>query len=340
MRRAGAEESRHAVDIALVDSDGAVLLGLGDIERPIFARSAMKPLQAIALAEKLNDSPAHQQLCAAEMSLICASHNGQIYHSETVQKLLGKFDLSPDLLACAPHWSLDEVTLIEQARRIDRPACIHNNCSGKHAGMLVLGKLMDVPLAGYADISHPVQQTILGVLEVMTGTDLMQFTHGIDGCGAPAPSAPLGNWARGFAMFADAEALSAKRAAACADLRESIAGEPMMIAGDRRLCSALARAFGSKITAKVGAEGVYGAAFNELGLGVMMKVRDGNRRAVEIAIGAVIHLLGYDIPADLVPYFAPTVKNWASDEVGDFIVEGAIVGVNGDIVTTPNMDGQ
>ena len=85
---------------------------------------------------------------------------------------------------------------------------------------------------------------------------------------------------------------------------------------------------------------MYGAAFNELGLGVMMKVRDGNRRAVEIAIGAVIHLLGYDIPADLVPYFAPTVKNWASDEVGDFIVEGAIVGVNGDIVTTPNMDGQ
>ena len=324
VRRAGAVESLHAVDIAVCDADGSVLVGLGEIERPIFPRSAMKPLQAIALAEKSIDLSAQKKLTPAEYSLICASHNGQRLHVDAARHLLAKFDLSPELLVCGAHWSSDEPTAINQIRSLEVPATIHNNCSGKHAGMLVLAALLGTSLDGYAALSHPVQQSILGTLEAMTGIDLMQFPHGVDGCGAPAISGPLGNWARGFALFADSAAMPPHRAIACALLRDGIAAAPEMIAGDRRLCSALAATYGQQITAKVGAEGVYGAAFHDLELGLMMKCRDGNRRAIEVSLGAIIHLLGYDCPLALFDYFTPQLKNWAGEKVGDIVIEGAL----------------
>lgn len=324
VRRAGAVESSHAVDVAVCDARGSVLVGLGDVENPIFPRSAMKPLQAIALAQKSIDLSVQKKLTATEYSLICASHNGQRLHVDAARHLLKKFDLSPDLLVCGAHWSSDQPTAVAQIRSLEVPTKIHNNCSGKHAGMLVLATLLGAAPDGYAALSHPVQQSILGTLEAMTGIDLMQFPHGVDGCGAPALSGPLGNWARGFALFADTSAIPPHRANACALLRDGIAAAPQMLAGERRLCSALAAAFGQQITAKVGAEGVYGAAFHELGLGLMMKCRDGSRRAVEVALGSIIHLLGYDCPPSLGEYFAPRLHNWAGGEVGDIVIGGAV----------------
>ena len=324
VRRSGIEESFHAVDIALVDGDGQVLLGLGDVERVIFPRSAMKPLQAIALVEKINSLADKFYLQPDELSLICASHNGQIMHVEKARELLHRFGLDEGMLACGPHWSTDETVMVEQVRAHERPSHIHNNCSGKHSGMLVLASLLGVPVRGYEKITHPVQQQILGTLEAMTGVDLLHYGHGVDGCGAPALLGPLGNWARGFALFAGGGEIPESRAMACAMLRDGIATAPQLIAGDRRLCSALAAAMGNVITAKVGAEGVYGCAFHELGLGLMMKARDGHNRAVEVALGAVINALGYDIPETLRPYFAPSLVNRAQQIVGDITIRGPL----------------
>jgi len=314
--RAGAEESSHAVDVALCDADGTVLIGLGDVERPVFPRSAMKPLQAIALAEAWEALDSRRRLTPAEFALICGSHNGQQDHVAAVKALLTRFDLDTGFLTCGGHWSSDQKTMIEQVRNLDSPDSAHNNCSGKHAGMLALSKAIGVDQIGYANLDHPVQQTILGAVEMMVGVDLMSRTHGIDGCGAPALSAPLGNWARGFALFAGGGELPAGRTTACARIRDGIASAPRMIAGDRRLCTALAAAFGARITAKIGAEGVYSCAFHEFGLGAMVKARDGSMRAAEAAIAAVIHALGYDLPAEVSALAMPRLTNWAGDEVG------------------------
>jgi len=318
--RGGAEESCHAVDVALCDAEGGVLVGLGDVERRVFPRSAMKPLQAIALAEAWEGMAAEQRLTPSEFSLICGSHNGQPEHVAAVAALLAKCGLTDDLLTCGRQWSSDRPTMIDQARSLDQPGRIHNNCSGKHAGMLVLSTAMGAGQDGYAAITHPVQQAILGTLEAMVGLDLMAFPHGIDGCGAPALSAPLGNWARGFALFAGGGELPAGRSAACARVRDGIAAAPRLIAGDRRLCTALATAFGDRITAKIGAEGVYGCAFHDFGLGAMVKARDGSARAAEAAIAALIHALGYDLPAEVSALALPRLANWAGDEVGQVIV--------------------
>lgn len=323
--RGGAEESFHAVDVALCDADGAVLVGLGDVERQVFPRSAMKPLQAIALAEAWDSMAAELRLTPAEFSLICASHNGQPEHVTAVEGLLAKFGLSDDLLTCGRQWSSDRLTMVDQARSLERPGRIHNNCSGKHAGMLVLSTVIGAGPQGYAAIAHPVQQRILGVLEAMVGLDLMAYPHAIDGCGAPALSAPLGNWARGFALFSGGGELPGRRSAACARVRDGIAAAPRLIAGDRRLCTALAAGFGERITAKTGAEGVYGCGFHEFGLGAMVKARDGNARAAEAAIAALVNALGYDLPDAVSALALPRLRNWAGDEVGEIIVGAPLI---------------
>ena len=319
--RGGAEESCHAVDVALCDADGAVLVGLGDVERQVFPRSAMKPLQAIALAEAWEVLTTERRLTPAEFSLICGSHNGQPEHVAAVEGLLAKFGLEADLLSCGRQWSGDRATMVDQARSLDHPGRIHNNCSGKHAGMLALSTIIGAGPQGYAAITHPVQQKILGVLEAMVGLDLMAYPHGIDGCGAPALSAPLGNWARGFALFSGGGELPAGRTAACARVRGGIAAAPRLIAGDRRLCTALAAGFGERITAKIGAEGVYACGFHDFGLGAMVKARDGNARAAEAAIAALIHALGYDLPPEVSELALPRLRNWAGDEVGEITVD-------------------
>ena len=326
--RGGAEESCHAVDVALCDVDGAVLVGLGDVERQVFPRSAMKPLQAIALAEAWEGLTTERRLTPAEFSLICGSHNGQPEHVAAVEGLLAKFGLEADLLSCGRQWSGDRPTMVDQARSLDHPGRIHNNCSGKHAGMLALSTIIGAGPQGYAAITHPVQQKILGVLEAMVGLDLMAYPHGIDGCGAPALSAPLGNWARGFALFSGGGELPAGRTAACARVRVGIAAAPRLIAGDRRLCTALAAGFGERISAKIGAEGVYACGFHDFGLGAMVKARDGNARAAEAAIAALIHALGYDLPPEVSELALPRLRNWAGDEVGEITV-GAPLMVQG-----------
>ena len=318
--RGGAEESCHAVDVALCDADGGVLVGLGEVERMVFPRSAMKPLQAIALSEAWEGLDEVMRLTPAEMSLVCASHNGQQEHVDAVRGLLGRFGLSEDVLSCGPQWSGDQPTLVVQARNLETPGRIHNNCSGKHAGMMVLAQCLGHDPSGYAVLQHPVQQAILGTLEAMVGLDLTTGPHGIDGCGAPALSAPLGNWARGFALFAGGGELPAGRMAACNRIRQGIAAAPRMIAGDRRLCTALAESVGDRITAKTGAEGVYAAAFHDFGLGAMVKARDGNGRAAGAAIAALIHALGYDLDDNIRTLSLPSLTNWAGDHVGDIRV--------------------
>ena len=321
VNRNGFCESSHQVDVAVCGADGEVVLGLGNVESVIFPRSAMKPLQAIALVEVLQRSAGAEQLSDSEVALICSSHNGEMLHVDAVRDLLGKFDVDIDDLICGAHWSMHEETMVSQVRTLEAPHQVHNNCSGKHAGMMILSKLLSSKSVGYEKLSCEAQQRILGTLEFMTGVDLMQHTTGVDGCGAPVFSAPLGNWARAFALFAGGGELPDERTAACQKIRKCIASHPLHIAGKDRSCSAVNAAYGEAITVKVGAEGVYSAAFHELGLGAMIKVRDGNKRGAEVALGAVIQSLGYQMQDSLAGFFEPKLRNWAGEVVGDITIK-------------------
>ena len=282
-------ESAHRGAIAIVDAAGKVRSALGDIERPIFPRSAVKALQALPLvesgaAEALDFEP-------EELALACASHNGEDIHVNTARVMLIKAGLDEDALECGAQWpklDADRAALICNG---ESPCALHNNCSGKHAGFLGLARVMGVPTKGYVEPDHPVQQEIRAVMEAMTGASLVADKCGIDGCSIPTWATPLSGLARAFACFGTGEGLEPARADAAATLYDACCGHPHMVAGTDRFCTDVMTAFSTRIYVKTGAEGVFCASIPELGLGVALKCDDGTTRASEAMMAGVISAL-------------------------------------------------
>jgi len=286
-------ESVHRGAVAICDGRGDILFSLGDIDAPVYPRSAIKLIQALPLVESgAADAYRFQD---AELALACASHNGEARHVDTARAMLQTAGLDAEALECGPQWPAllpDQAALI---RADDKPTAVHNNCSGKHAGMLAYASHMQLDPVGYADRDHRVQQAVSAAVEEMTGAPLATAPCGIDGCSIPTFAVPLTRMAHAFARVATGEGLGAVRADACRRLMEACMGAPFMVAGTDRFCTDLMREGQGLTFVKTGAEGVFCAAFPSHGLGVALKCDDGATRASEAIMAQVIAAL---LPGD------------------------------------------
>ena len=281
--RGGAVESRHRGAFAVVDTEGRVVLSAGAVATPVFPRSTIKPIQALALLE--SGAADAFGLSDAELALACASHNGEPDQVATVTAWLGRLGLGAGDLECGGHAPKHAPSAEALAAAGQAADARHDNCSGKHAGFLTLARQLDAPTRGYIDFAHPVQQRILGVLEQMTGLDdLTAQPRGIDGCGIPTIALPLGNLALALARFGEPDDQPDRRQDACRRLLQAVANQPRMIAGTHRVDTAIAQALGTRCLAKAGAEGVHGAVLPDLGLGLALKIDDGAGRAAEVVL--------------------------------------------------------
>ncbi|MCA3241303.1 MAG: asparaginase [Rubrivivax sp.] len=319
-------ESMHRGAIAIVDADGAVHTATGDIERPVFPRSAVKVLQALPLVQ--SGAAERFGLVDEELALACASHGGEPRHAETAAGMLAKAGVDAQALECGTHWPYHDGSIKVLAAAGASPSALHNNCSGKHAGFVCVGCLMaadrgaDVRgfLRGYVQPDHPVMREVTASLESTTGYRLADAARGVDGCSIPTYAVPLRHLAHAFAKVATGVGLSAGQAVAARRLRRAVAAAPFMVAGSGRFDTRVMQALGERVFCKVGAEGVHCAALPELGLGVAIKVDDGNNaRAVEVVMAAVIRRL---LPlegeaAALLQSLADVpLRNWNGIEVG------------------------
>jgi L-asparaginase II len=288
--RGGRVESAHRGALAVVDADGAVLLALGDVERPVFARSAVKAIQALPLVE--SGAADAFGFGAAELALACASHQGEPAHAGLADAMLARAGCDVACLECGSHWpSLQEAT-IALARSGGSPTPLHNNCSGKHAGFVCTAVHAGWPVMGYIGASHPVQEGVRAALADVTGTALGPADRGIDGCSIPAYAIPLRNLAHGFARLASGTGLAPERARAARRLIEACFAEPFFVGGTGRFDTEIMTALPGRAFSKVGAEGVHCAALPELGLGLAIKCDDGAGRASEtVAANLVAGLL-------------------------------------------------
>lgn len=295
LRRGGAVESAHRGALAVVDADGALRCALGDIDRPIFPRSAVKALQALPLVA--SGAAERYGLVDEELALACASHNGEPEHVRVAAAMLAKAGLDEAVLECGTHWPSFEAAHRALAARGESPCALHNNCSGKHAGFACLGGLLAVGeprrwLADYVSHEHPLMREVTHALVCLTGQDLERAPRGIDGCSIPTYGISLGALALGFARFGSGVGLAPELGAAARRLRAAVAHAPFMVAGTGRFDTQVMELLGPRAFVKVGAEGVYCAALPELGFGVALKVDDGNTaRAAEVVMAAVIEAL-------------------------------------------------
>ncbi|MDP6604506.1 MAG: asparaginase [Rhodospirillales bacterium] len=314
--RGDALESRHRVFAAVADASGDTLARWGEVGRTIFPRSAIKALQALPIVE--TGAADAFAVTDEELALACASHRGEPAHTERVIAWLGRVGLAVGDLECGAHAPLDALAAAALARSGSRPAAVHNNCSGKHTGMLTHARHMGEDVAGYTQVDHPAQMRVRATLEEMYGEALSH--HGIDGCSIPTYAAPLEAIARGMARLADAGRLADTRARASTRIRKAWAAHPRLISGTGSFNTRILELLAPRALAKAGAEGVYCALVAESGLGIALKADDGAARAAEAALVAVLRECGaidktlWERCADLA---CPVVRNWNDDPVGE-----------------------
>jgi len=284
--RGPAVESRHRGAIAVVDAAGVRRAAIGDVDAPIFPRSAVKALQALPLVE--SGAADRYGFGNAELALACASHNGEPRHVEVATRMLAAAGRGEADLACGPQWPLHRESANDLICAGKEPTALHNNCSGKHAGFIATACHLGIDPAGYVGPDHPVQREVTAVLAATTGVDLGPDVRGVDGCSIPAYAIPLERLAHAFARFITGEGLSPERARAAARLRAACTAEPFLVAGTGRYCTDALTRFGDRLFLKVGGEGVFCAAFPELGLGATLKCDDGQTRAATAIMSAVI----------------------------------------------------
>ena len=322
--RGGLRESAHRGAVAVCDADGALVLALGDVERPIFPRSAVKVLQALPLVE--SGAADALGLGEEELAIACASHNGEPRHTAVVERMLGRAGLDLGALECGTQWPTREAVQRQMAAAGILPNALTNNCSGKHAGFLCVACRMSggVDLRryakGYVGSEHPVMRAVAAALQAATGFDLAQAARGTDGCSIPTYAIPLRHLALAFARVGTGSGLSEGHAAAAKRLRSAVARHPFMVGGTDRFDSRVMEQLGERVFCKVGAEAVFCAAFPERGFGVAIKIDDGNTaRAAEVAMAATIEALLDLDDADATFMHGlseVTLRNWNGIEVG------------------------
>ena len=310
-------ESRHRGACAVADAAGNIVLALGDVGRPVYGRSAIKPLQALPLVE--SGAADTFALGAREIALACASHRGEAMHVTTVAAWLERLGLGVRDLECGAHAPGDAATAEALIRAGMPPTAVHNNCSGKHAGFLTTARHFGEPTRGYIAATHPVQQRVEAVLSAMTGLDLATAPRGIDGCGIPVVGIPLSGMATAMARLADPAGLPETRAAAAERILDAMAAEPLLVAGTDTITSAVLATAGPRVAVKNGAEGMFCAALRQQGLGIAIKIADGAARAADVVLGAILVKVGAidrSETAALAAFFSPEVRNIAGTVVG------------------------
>jgi len=315
-------ESVHAGHAAVWHADSGLIAEWGDASTVILPRSSCKMIQALPLVE--SGAADAFGLTQAQLALSCASHQGARVHVDAVEQWLGDLSLDDDALRCGPQWPQDEAESHALIRAHGDACQMHNNCSGKHAGFLTLGRhLGDGP--EYLDPDHKVQIAVKAAFEEVTGEDSPGFA--IDGCSAPNHACTLAGLARGVAQFAAATP-GTVRGDAMIRLREAMMAHPHMVAGETRACTNLMRAMGTRAAIKTGAEAVFVAIVPEHRIGVALKIADGTTRASEAVITQLLVALGV-LEADhptAVQYRHGPIRNRREIETGYYRVTDDLAG--------------
>lgn len=317
--RGQAVESRHNVIVAVASADGTLLRAHGDIARPVFPRSAIKPIQSLGLIE--SGAADAFAVPAPRLALSAASHGGEPMHVSAAIDWLAKIGLDEGALACGPHLPTHAPSAEALIRSGQPPTRAFNNCSGKHTGMLTLCRHLDLPIAGYEGPDHPLQKRIEKTYEDFLSWKLAGAARGIDGCSLPQIAVPIERMALAIARFgAPDDVFDSARAAACKRMAAAIVAHPFMLAGTGRFCTKALIAARGRAVLKTGAEGVYLAAIPDRKLGIALKVEDGAGRAAEVAMAKLLDLFGgfVDTPrAEIDALVNPTLSNYAGLRVGD-----------------------
>jgi len=319
--RGGEVESLHRGVVVVADASGRVVKGIGNSEFVTFLRSAAKPLQLIPLVE--SGAAAQFGFTERELAVMAGSHNGEEIHLQAVASILAKIGLGREALHCGIHYPFDDAASRRLREAKEEPSTLHNNCSGKHAAMLVLALYKGHPIEAYERPEHPVQQAILETMADFAGMEAETITIAVDGCGAPTFALPMWRAALAYARLVDPRDFPPLRQEACRRVVQAMRAHPEMVGGTKgQIDTDLMRLKPNTLVAKAGAEGYFALALlqGERGLGIAIKMEDGSRRGRNPVVIETLYQLGFLNREDLERlsiYYRPLVKNRHDQVVGE-----------------------
>ena len=335
VRRGSITESRHRGHIVAVEPDGNVVASLGAPHNVTFLRSSAKPFQALPLL--LTGAADHFGFTEREVALACASHNGEPIHTEIAASMLKKLGLGPEALKCGVHEPYSVEAAAALRARGEEPNVLHNNCSGKHAGMLAVALQLGAPIENYDSPASPVQKAIADVIAKFSDVAVTDMAVGIDGCGAPIFGITMKAMALAYArLVAPPENFDKATRDACERVVHVMTTYPELIGGTSdRLDTEMMRAARGRVVSKVGAEGVYTAGINPCkewpkGLGLALKIEDGDdKRARPTVVIECLRQLGVlrdESLESLARYAFFPVTNRRGDVVGEITASFSFYG--------------
>jgi len=307
-------ESRHWGHVVVVDRKGEILFSTGNPDILIFPRSSLKPLQA--LAGVVGGIDRQFQFSNAELAVMCGSHSGELRHIQAVKSILGRIGAVEGDLHCGPHPVKDIETRNHLIRSGQEPTAIYNNCSGKHAGMLALAKVLGIGKDSYWNVDHPVQQKIQLICREMCCLSDGSLQSAIDGCAVPTYLIRLQELAQGFARLCAPGDL--KYAADCRRVSSAMIAEPGMVGGTHAPDSILMKRLQGAVISKGGAEGMQAIGILGTGIGIAIKVGDGAARAlwpISISILRRLGVMPGALATDLLDSYS-AIKNTRDERVG------------------------
>ena len=310
-------ESIHVAYAVVVDGKGEIVYSSGDPHYLTCVRSTLKPFQASAAVKE--GATQAVKFTPVEIALMCASHNGEDIHVNTAKSMLDKIGYDTSYYECGTHFPYDQESKKKLIQNEENSSALHNNCSGKHAGMLCLAKYLQVDPKGYTDPDHQVQQLIMK--QVKRFSELDEFPLVIDGCSAPVPFLPLFNIALMYQKFASGNYDELNI------LFDAVTSNPYLIAGKNWFGTEFNEAMDGKAVTKVGGEAVRGLGIrsgNGEVFGIALKILDGNQRCSPIATMAVLDeldLLTKDQSEKLSSYKKTVLRNHRKIETGIIAVE-------------------
>ncbi|MEP6657418.1 MAG: asparaginase [Betaproteobacteria bacterium] len=313
--RGAAIDSTHYGSVAVVDRDGRVLYSAGDPWMLTMTRSALKPFQAVPLVAE--GGLERFGFSAPEAALLCASHSGEPRHVAAVADMLQRAGNAPSDLQCGSH----APGFYDVKGELPPPppySPLAHNCSGKHSGMLAWCVACNVRKDTYLAFDHPLQRAIRGAVAHFTATPETALVAGIDGCSAPNYAVPLARLALAFTRLASDEP-DRHYGSAASRLGRAMTAHPEMVSGEGRSDLALMVAGRGDWVSKIGAEGVQAIGVRGAGIGIALKVADGNKRGLLPATVAVLDQLGLldpDQRAALAPWREPVVRNYRGTPTG------------------------
>lgn len=326
VRRGSITESRHRGHVVAIEPDGNIVAALGAPYNVTFLRSSAKPLQALPL---LTSGAAERfGFTDEEVALACASHNGEPIHTRVAASMLKKLGLGPEALHCGVHEPFSPEAAGVLRAHNELPNALHNNCSGKHAGMLAVALQLGAPIENYEAPENPVQIAIARAVAQFTDVPLEDMAVGVDGCAAPIFGVSVRAMALAYARLVSVPASFDKATRdACERIARVMTAHPELIGGtSERLDTEIMRAAPGRIVSKVGAEGVYTAGIRPCerwpnGLGLALKIEDGDdKRARPTVVIESLRQLGvlHDESLEAVSRYAFfPVQNHRKDVVGE-----------------------